>query len=154
MKQREGFSWHFFCLWRLSANAYKLGITDVCVLRMKVHAVAQLSHTLESWLVFPAHSSELAKAQVFVWKQFLILPNMGQRAATGNSDPATLFLFKAKPCFPVVCSLPSHLRRLNCLSVPLVSWEPPVQLRSELWMSKCLILYRCAAVSAGSKAWL
>lgn len=71
----------FSCLQSLSASAYKLVFTEVCVLLMKAHAISSLSATLESQLVFPVHSSESANAQVFVWKQLLIFPNTGQRAA-------------------------------------------------------------------------
>lgn len=71
----------FSCLQSLPVRAYELVFTEVCALLMKAHAASQLSDTLESQLVFPAHSSESANAQVFVWKQLLIFPNTGQRAA-------------------------------------------------------------------------
>ena len=64
------------------------------------------------------------------------------------------FLFKGKSCFPVCENVLSYLTALNCLSVPLVCRKPPVQLSSELRMSKCLILYRCAAVRSGIKGLL
>lgn len=84
-----------------------------------------LSDTLESQLVFTAHSSESANAQVFVWKQLLIFPNKGQRAAQAALLILSVNLcslsspFKAKPRFPVVCGIPSYLMMLSCLSVPV-----------------------------------
>lgn len=97
----------FSCLQSLSASAYKLVFTEVCVLLMKAHAVLPLSATLERQLVFPAHSSESANAQVFVWKPLLIFPNTGPRAAeaalptydvrrTESSDPVSNSLFFIK----------------------------------------------------------
>lgn len=61
------------------------------------------------------------------------------------------WFFKGKSCFPVCEDILSYLIMLNCLSIPLVCGKPPVQLRSELWMSKCLILYRHAAVRSEIK---
>lgn len=96
-------------------------------------------------------------------KTILIFPNRGQNVAEtalltfgklwfcqSFSVPHHVF-FKGKSCFPVCDDILSHLIMLNCLSVPLVCGKPPVQPRSELWMSKCLILYRHAAVGSEIK---